>query len=253
MDKTLVKGLQVLEHVVRSGQKVRITDLANDMNLTKSNAYRLLKTLESTGFVAQDPATKDFSPSMKIWELGMLIMNRLDLRDHAREVLRRLADTSRETVHLAVLDGQSVIYIDKIDSVEPIASYTTLGGRAPAYCVATGKALLSQLPDENLKARLVSLEQHSVATLTDENILREQLAKARTSGFAINRGEWREDVWGLAAVIRDASGSPIAAVGVSGPKYRFQAKGRSEALAEMVRSAANDISAKLRGAGVIAP
>ena len=241
-----MKGLQVLEHVARSDDKVRITDLAADMELTKSNAYRVLKTLEASGFIIQDPVTKEFSPSMKIWEIGLLVIKRLNLRDYARDELRKLADKSRETVHLAVLDGDSVLYIDKIDSVEPIASYTTLGGRAPAYCVATGKALLSRLSADEVDRKLVKLEKFSKATVTNKGELLKQLAEARTSGYTINRGEWREDVWGVASVIEDATGSVFAAVGVSGPNYRFQEEARCNALIEMVKSAAAEISNQLR-------
>jgi IclR family transcriptional regulator, KDG regulon repressor len=248
MDKTLVKGLQVLTHIAHAEKNVRITDVAQDLNLTKSNAYRVLKTLESAGFIKQDPRTKDFLPSIKIWELGTQVINRLDIRSHATEALHRLADESRETVHLAILDGKEVVYIDKIDSPEPVSAYTRLGGRAPAYCVATGKAMLSQLSEAEQSRLLVDLEKHSPFTITDPIKLREELAKAKANGYAINRGEWRESVWGLAVPIKDGSGGVAAAVGVSGPRYRYRLDNeqRCEELALLVKKTAREILQSLR-------
>lgn len=249
MDKTLLKGLQVLTHVAHADRNVRIMDVAESLNLTKSNAYRVLKTLESAGFIRQDPRTKDFLPSIRIWELGTQVMNRLDIRSRAAEALHRLAEQSRETVHLAILDGREVVYIDKIDSPEPVSAYTRLGGRAPAHCVATGKAMLSQLADAELSRLLVDLERHSPFTITDPARLREELAEARANGHSINRGEWRDSVWGLAAPITDASGGVAAAVGVSGPRYRLDSEPRCEELALLVRRAARDILESLRHRG----
>jgi IclR family KDG regulon transcriptional repressor len=247
MDKTLLKGLDVLAHVVRSDQNVRITDVANDLNLTKSNAYRMLKTLESAGYLRQHPTTKDFAPSLRLWELGMLVVGRLDLRGLAADALRRLADESRETVHLAVLDGREVIYIEKIDSPEPVGTYTRLGGRAPAYCVATGKALLSQMDEAALAPLLDNLPGLSRFTITDPDALRAELAETNARGYAINRGEWRETVWGLASPVRDPSGAAVAAVGVSGPSFRLDNPARCAELAQLVMRAARDISSRLGG------
>jgi len=241
MDKTLLKGLDVLTHIARSDRGVRTTDVAAELNLTKSNAYRLLRTLEAAGFVRQNLENKDFVASTKLWELGTQVMSRLDLRERASDALRWLADASRETVHLAILDGAEVIYIDKIDSPEPVASYTRLGGRAPAYCVATGKALLSGLPAHELTALLPSLTQYSPSTITDPDALNADLAAARSRGFAINRGEWRDAVWGLASPIRNTAGVAVAAVGVSGPQYRLEDAQRCAELADLVRSAAGRI------------
>lgn len=246
MDKTLLKGLQVLDHIARGNGKMRITDVASELNLTKSNAYRVLKTLECAGFVRQDLVSKSFAPSMKIWELGMQLMNRLDLRGLSRDTLRQLANESRETVHLAVLDGRDVIYVDKIDSVEPVASYTRLAGRAPAHCVATGKALLSQLSPAELAPVLAELAAYSEYTITDRDAMIAELAEARRLDYAINRGEWRESVWGLASAVHDPSGAVVAAVGVSGPRYRLDSPERCAELAAMVLKAKTSIENVIR-------
>lgn len=245
MDKTLLKGLQVLTSVTTAERSVRITDIADELGFTKSNAYRLLKTLEVAGFIQQNAVSKEFSPSLKLWELGMKAVGRLNLRDIAHQPILQLAELSRETVHLAVLDDLEVIYIEKIDSPEPIGAYTQLGGRAPACCVATGKALLSQMPDEVLAEKFVSLTAYSKNTITDRDQLIAELQQARAQGFALNRGEWRESVWGMASAITDTTGKFRAAVGVSGPQFRFEGEERRSELAAMVMKTAREISIKL--------
>lgn len=245
MDKTLLKGLQVLEHVAHSEGVVRIADIVKARSLTKSNAHRILKTLEQAGYLKQDPQTKGFTANLKLWELGSEVVNRLDLRSRASEVLRALANETREAVHLSILEADEVIYVDKIDSPEPVGTYTRMGGRAPAYCVATGKALLSQLPRQALEPILANLKPHSEHTITDRDELLKELLEAREKGFAINRGEWRASVWGIASVIHDATQSVIAAVGVSGPSYRLDDEERCELLAAKVMKAADEISRNL--------
>lgn len=250
MDKTLLKGLQILEHVVKSESSVRITDVAADLGLTKSNAHRVLKTLEFAGYLQQDLKSREYRTSLKLWELGSEIINRLDIRSHASETLHKLAQEAREAVHLSILDEDQVVYIDKIDSPEPIGTYTRIGGRAPSYCVATGKAMLCHLSERELQPLLGNLKSHSPHTIVEPQALLRELELSRQRGYTINRGEWRESVWGIATAIRGSSSQVVAAIGVSGPEYHLNQEGRCEALAEMVMRAGREISANIgyRGA-----
>lgn len=245
MDKTLLKGLEILGYVVKAKGSVRITDVAAELGLTKSNAYRTLRTLESAGYLTQDSSSKEFVPSMRIWEMGMAVGGRMDLKSRAAALLQALADESHETVHLAILDGTEVLYIDKIDSIEPVASYTRLAGRAPAHCVATGKAILSCSDDRVLEPVLNNLKRYSDHTITTKAEFKEALSEVRKRGFAINRGEWRDTVWGIAAPIFDLTGRPVASVGVSGPKYRIEAEDTLERLSHLVVAVSRGISEKL--------
>lgn len=242
MDKTLLKGLQVLELVVGQSQSVRSSLVATELGLAKSNAHRVLKTLEHAGYIRQDPDTREFVASLKLWEMGFQIIERLDLRKAAAPLLQDLAQETGEAVHLSVLDHDEVIYIDKIDSPQPIGTYTRTGGRAPAYCVATGKALLAELDDTDLAPILANLQQHNGRTITDPEALRTELRATRARGYSINRGEWRESVWGLATVVRDSRNHVIAAVGVSGPDFRLSAPERLEEMSVYVRDYAGRIS-----------
>ncbi len=244
MDKTLLKGLTVLEALAASDRPRGITDLAAELGLVKSNVHRVLKTLEAAGYVARGRDAATYAPSLKLWVLGSQIHARSDLAAEARPFLSALATISRETVHLSVLDDRHVVYLDKIDSPEPVRAYTNLGGRAPAHCVATGKVLLAHLPEPARAAHAAGLEAYTPRTITDPAALLQALAVIRAKGFGVNLGEWRETVRGAAAPIRNSLGTVVAAVGISGPSERLTQKRIGELVPHVVE-AATRISAAL--------
>ncbi len=244
MDSTLLKGLSVLEHVAKSAEPRGVTELADELPLTKSNVHRILKTLEAGGYLSQDPVTRRYKITLKLWELGLGAVAKLDIRIQAASSLKALSEITHETVHLSVLDGNEVIYIDKIDSSEPVQAYSYVGGRAPAHCVATGKALFAWKSEAELDRISKTLVPHSEHTITDPAAFLEEMASIRDKGFALNKGEWRESVWGAAAVVRDARGDVVGAVGISGPAFRLKQKGL-EAYTDPVMQIAASISSKL--------
>jgi len=249
LEKTFVKGLELVEALARSDRPRGVTELAVEMNLTKSNVHRLLKTLEHKGYLRRDAGTGHYGLSLKLWELGSSVVSQLDLRRAALPHLQRLADHTRETVHLSLLDGCDVVYVEKIDSPQPVRTYSRLGGRAPAYCVATGKAMLAFAPDAVIRAAARSIHPFTSRTVRNEKALRAELERVRAAGFAVNQGEWRGAVCGVAAPIRDISGAVIAATGVSGPAERLKPR-RIKTLAPAVVAAADAIS---RALGYAAP
>src|SRR5690349_24819833 len=105
MDSTLLKGLSVLERVAMSEEPRGVTELAEELPLTKSNVHRILKTLEAAGYLTRDETTRRYKLTLKLWELGLSVVSKMDLRVQASPWLKGLSETTRETVHLSVLDG----------------------------------------------------------------------------------------------------------------------------------------------------
>jgi DNA-binding IclR family transcriptional regulator len=180
-----------------------------------------------------------------LFELSSAVMERVGVRQCAPAHIRHLADVTEETVHVSSLDGAEVIYVDKIESPQPIRAYSVVGGRAPAHCVASGKALLSSLDDDSsltavLPEQLPAFTERTLPTLA---ALQKQLAQVRASGCAVNRGEWRTSVAGIAAVVFDAAGLAEAAVGISGPVERVLPE--EEAYRRAVLDTARAISTEL--------
>lgn len=242
MDKTLLKGLAVLEAVAgNEGPTRTIDELAAQLHLTRSNVHRTLQTLAHAGYVVKDEMSGNYRSTLRLFELGARQVAQFDVRKYAPPFMRLLAEQTGETVHLSILDGIDVIYIDKIDSPQPIRSYTAVGGRAPAYAVATGKALLAAQPDGYLTRYEAAIQRHTPATLASLPALKDEMQKILRLGYALNYGEWRESVGGVAVTIFDAMDQPVAALGISGPMERLPLS-RMEELAPLVSKYAGEIS-----------
>jgi len=245
MDKTLLKGLAVLEAIAdMQGEARVIDDVAERVGLTRSNTHRTLQTLMHAGYVERDPSNRGFRGTMKMFALGVQQLGHMDVRKVAPTYLSMLAKQTGETIHLSVLDGAQVIYIDKIDSVQPIRAYSMVGGRAPAHAVATGKALLAAQPASYIDALQKKLPRFTPNTIVDREALKTELAKAGRLGYAFNRGEWRDGVGGVAATVYDGYGRPVAALGVSGPLDRLTTS-RMKELAPQVAHVATELSRAL--------
>jgi len=221
MDKTLAKGLQVLEALAHSRGPRGVSDLAAELALPKSNIHRTLQTLCETGYVFA-VGRGSYDCSFKLFELGSAVSARVDIYAVAESQMQQLVSVTRETAHLAVLDGLEVLYLRKVESPEPVRAYSQVGGRAPAHCVASGKALLAYQPDEVLAALPERLESHTASTLDSRAALLDCLATTRARGYAVNSGEWRDTVGGVAAVVLGADGRPVASLGISGPLERVE-------------------------------
>lgn len=245
MDKTFVKGLRLVEALALSERSRGVSDLAAELVLTKSNVHRLLGTLQALGYVRQVPQDSSYELTMKIWELGSHVVRRMDLVKLARPAMGLLAGQTGETVHLSVLEDRDVIYLDKIESAHHIRAHTSVGARAPAYTVATGKAILAHMPDDYLERFRGHLESFTDTTRTTIESLREDVALARSQGYAVvPHGEWREGIAACACAILGRSGEPAGAIGISGPDSRIKRK-QLKAIAPLVVEAAQTVSAAL--------
>ena len=216
MDTTLAKGLDVLEWLARQQRDCRAVDVAQAFGLARSNAHRTLQTLVERGWVVQDAQTTAYRPSLRLFELGAMVGASADIQAMVRPHLAALSAATGETIHLAALDGAEIIYLDKFDSPRPVAAYSRVGGRAPAACVASGKALLAalRLDRAGLEAVVGTLVPHTPNSITDIEALLVELERIRTRGYAENREEWRLGVGGLSASSRPAwrSSTPAASL-----------------------------------------
>ncbi|MGZ5031756.1 MAG: IclR family transcriptional regulator [Usitatibacter sp.] len=244
MEQTVQKALNLLEALVRSGQPRRLTELARQLGLTKPNVYRLLSTLSVLGYVKKDPDTSLYSPTLKLWEMGSMLVRDVDLVSVAGPRLRRLADETHESVQLAVFDAGFVVYVDKVDSAQPLKAMTSIGTRVPATVSSTGKAMLAWLPSEALDVAFPHTKRFTPLTLTRRKDIEADLAETRQRGYSINRGEFRAGVCGIGAPVRDRGGNVIASIGVWGAEKNILGARREE-LAHLAMIAARDVSRDL--------
>jgi IclR family transcriptional regulator, KDG regulon repressor len=244
MEQTVQKAMNLLEALVRSGQPRRLTELARQLGLTKPNVYRLLSTLSALGYVQKDPATSLYSPTMKMWEMGSLLVRDTDLVAVAKPRLRKLCEETHESVQLTVFDAGFVVYVDKVDSPQPLKAMTAIGSRVPASATSTGKAMLAWMPPEALDMAFAHVKRFTPLTLMRRRDIEADLEETRARGFAINRGEFRLGVCGLGVPVRDRTGGIVAAIGVWGAEANILGPARED-LARLALAAARDVSSLL--------
>lgn len=249
---SLQKAFRLLDAFTLEAPEWTLADLSARFRMPKPTVHHIMKSLIEAGWVHQDPTTRRYRLGIRLWEKGWLAANQLGLREVARPFVEVLAEQSRETVHLAILDPADpgyVVYIDKVESAHPVRAYSTVGGRAPSYCVATGKAMLAFDPDAVERVLTRRLQAYTLFTLTDSARFCRELAIIQKREFSVNRGEYREDVTGVGACIRNHGAQVVAGVGISGPSYRFPER-VIQRMAPVVIGTAREISLQL---GFITP
>ena len=243
--RSLNSSLDVLEALAETGTNLGVSELSRTLGVSKATVHMILANLCARGYAIKDPVTARYRLGLRAWEVGTVAIETLELPAIAHPQLQRLADRTGETSHLAVYAQGEALYLDKVASLNPVQAYTRIGGRAPAYCVATGTALLAHQPAAEIdRVCAQRLQRFTPLTITTASKLQDELAAIRSIGVAINRGEWRQEVVGVAAPIRDHRGEVVAAVGLSGPSYRFSLE-RALTLGPDVRAAADAVSAGL--------
>lgn len=245
MEKTLAKGLIVLEALVHRGQPCGVSDLAVSLGVSKSNAHRLLNTLVETGYVTSFDGR--YAPTLKVWELGTKVIGGYDVKELARPAMTKLVRETAEGVRLTVLDRKTldVIYIDKIDSPQDVRTFSELGGRAPAHCTSSGKVLLAYQDDAFIAQAVRKLRAFTKNTIVDRRAFIEHLKKVRAYGYAVNQREFSSQVNGVAAPIFGYDGNIVAALSVAAPADRMPAS-QIKKVTLLLREVAASVTARMQ-------
>jgi DNA-binding IclR family transcriptional regulator len=223
-----------------------VTEIAERLNLPKSTVHRILGTLESRGFVQQDPVTSQYGLGLKLMELGSLVGTRAVLGQASLPMLRALSRETEETVLLVVYDEGEVVYLDALESPQPVKIDARPGKRLPAYCTGSGKAFLSFLPQSEVERVIADpLVARTPNTITDPVKLREDFAETRRRGYSISNEEYAVGIRAVGAPILSQSGEIWGVVAVAGPAFRLPDE-RIRAIGERTVAAARQISERIR-------
>ncbi|HEY8498264.1 MAG TPA: IclR family transcriptional regulator [Limnochordales bacterium] len=242
------RAVRLLDVLARADAGV--SELARATGLHKATVHRLLTTLRRAGLVELGPDGMRYRLGLRLLELGGRVLARLDLRDVARPYLLELRDATRLTVHMAVLDGTEVVYIEKLDSPANLRMASFVGTRSPAYSTSLGKAILAALPEAELEAVLARtrFEQRTARTLASAQALRADLEATRARGYAVDDVENEEGIRCVGAPVYGHSGKVVASISVSGPIFSFTPD-RVDEMGRHVVRAARAISRALGYAG----
>jgi IclR family pca regulon transcriptional regulator len=213
---------------------------------SKPAVYRLVRTLETVGALRQQEG-KGYVLGPALITLGQAAMRATGLQQIARPYIERLAEQIGETVVLTVLDGDEVVYLDRIESDQILIPRTRLGSRLPAYCTSTGQALLAGLDDEEVVRRVGDreFEKRGPNTLRDTRELLARLAEVRRRGFALNDEELTIGHRAVAAPVRNHTDAGVAAISISVPAARVANSELMRFAEEALVPTAHDISVAL--------
>lgn len=242
--QAVLKALDIMEVMCRR-QHCGIRELSEIAGLNRSTVNRLVATLEWAGYVEQEKERGKYRATMKVFELGNEIIKHLDIHELAYPIMKKLSKDTGETINLAVLDGDQVLYIMKIDSPHMLKSSAPIGSRSPVYCNASGKVILACLPEDK-KMALLPAEFHQFTPNTINNVteLEAELARIRTKGYAVDNEEWSLNSKALAAPVWNYNRETVAALTIAGPTVRMTSQ-RIEELAQILVREARQLSVKL--------
>src|SRR5512139_3223413 len=192
--QTIERVSSILDILGQSPHGISIRELSSKIKLPKGTIHRLLSSLSYFGYVRQDPKTRDYLLGLKLVELSNLLLNQLDLRKEAEPFLKDLAERTKETVHMVILDRNEIVYIDKVESDQNSSGLrmaSRVGLRNPAHCSAVGKVLMAHLSEEELD-RLIEekgLLKRTENTITHSVELKDHLKGVRRQGYAVDDEE----------------------------------------------------------------
>lgn len=239
------KAVAIL-NLLSDGKERSFSEIARELSLPRSTAHSLLETLTSENLLERDKGSGAFSLGIRLIELGYCAQTGHDLVRIAAPFLRGLNMQFDETVHLVVLDHDEVLYIDCIESQRRLRTYSVIGIRAPLHCTSVGKAILSFLPDSEIR-RIVSergLKSFTPNTITTEERLWKEISHIRKVGYAIDDREHEDHLRCIGAPIFNSDGEVFASVSLSGPAERNTLE-RIESMAPALLEATGEISRRL--------
>jgi len=241
--KSLHKALDIIDTVGKLGS-AGIHEISQMTGYPPATTHRIASTLVLRRFFDQDPVTKKYSLALRFLELGTKVQQQFDLPAIARPHLHRLMSKTGESANLAVRDGDSVVYLDQVQSDKSMLKiFTQLGTRAPLYSTGVGKMLLSQWRKSEIDSYLdrISLTPKTPNTLVSRSGLIKELEQIFARGYSVDNEETEEGVRCVAALVFNHRRQVVAAVSISGAALRITPD-RIEEFGQTVRACALEIS-----------
>jgi IclR family acetate operon transcriptional repressor len=242
---SLQRGLRMLQLLGQAGRGLAASEIAKQSGLPVSTVHRFLVNLETGGFLTKDDQN-NYHLGVACVSLGQAAREQLDIRKVSLAHLEQLNRSTRETVHLTVRHKLSAVYIDKLDSPEPLRIHSRIGASVPLYCTAVGKVMLAYLNDEEREHVVNQLEIRRFTENTVGSIqeLQTQLARVKKDGYAWDMEEHEPHIRCIAGPIWDHTGAVNASLSVTGPAVRMSPT-RLREIATLVREAGLRISRDL--------
>jgi DNA-binding IclR family transcriptional regulator len=232
--------------LAKSRRGLGLSELARNLQVPKSSMHCLLLTLERRGYLHRHKRTHRYLFGLKLFSLANMALAKIELREQAAPFMKTLMESTGLTVHLAILDQDEVVLVDRVEPKNVFKLATWIGKRMDAHCTGVGKALIAHISDEEIDSLVKEhgLPRHNENTISTAKKLKVELAKIRKQRFAI---EDEEDEIGLRCIgsaLFDNTGHVVAAISVAGPISQITDDNLSS-LTNKVRRTASEISQQL--------
>ena len=246
MIKSVDRALHILELLKNNPRGLGVTEISKALDVAKSTAHRLLMSLEGHGYVQKHGKDANYRLGLKFIEMNQVVVENLNVVEIARPFLERLSAETGEIVHLVMLDGYEIVYIDKVDNHSTIRIYSQIGRRAQLHCTGVGKAILAHF-DEKSISRFIEkndFRSYTKNTIVDGQALLSELEKIRLDGISYDNEEHEPGIRCVAAPIKDHRNHVQYAISVTGPLTRMT-KEKLEACIPKLKETAEIISRQL--------
>ena len=239
-------ALDVLEQFCGNVDEIGVTELSKRLKLHKNNVFRLLATLEARGYIEQNRTTENYRLGLRCLQLGQTFIHQMGLLLQSRAVLEELSRKTNESVYVAIRKGSAIIPLDFVEPNRAVRVVSFLGTLLPIHCTAAGKVHLAfeadGVPGQSLPQ---NLERFTGQTITESGSLREHMKMIGESGYAVERGEFMEDVHAVAVPVRDYIRSLVGTLAVVGPAHRLTDEAINNEIAPVLHKAGTELSKRL--------
>jgi len=249
--QSVERGLAILSSFSADRRLIGVSEVAQELGLSRSTAHRYIATLARLGYLYQDPTTRKYVLGPRVLELGFTAINSMELRDVAAPQLRRLCDETGHTVNMAILDDVDIVYIERFRASrrnqDAIDLDLHVGSRLPAYCTSMGKVLLAFLPDveRDEVLRRITFARRGPNTLTSRTALLAELERVRGTGIAVNNEELAYGLRSVAVPVIAADGAAVAAVNLAAHRTMASLDDLVARIGPLMQRTAAEISAQL--------
>jgi len=214
--KSLDKAFKIIE-LLREYSDFGLKELSEKLDMNKSTTYRILSTLAKYNYVEKNNETKKYKLSIKFVEIGNQVIQNLDIINISKKYIDELNRITKETIHLAILIKNKVMYVDKRESLRPIRLYSQVGRSTPWHCTGVGKVILAFQSKEFIEKIIESIDfyKYTDNTITNKEDFLRELSRIEKEGYATDREEHAKNVGCIAAPIFDHSLRAVASVSVT--------------------------------------
>jgi IclR family KDG regulon transcriptional repressor len=243
--QSIERVFDILELLSHEPKGMNLTKVGTSLSLHKSTVYRLLMVLKKRGYIEKEEDSGRYRLGPGFVELASLLLNSVELKTEAEPHLRQLSQVTGQTVFLATLQDNEVVYLDKVESFNSLRKYSIIGQRRPLFCTSLGKAMIMNLPADELNELIKDtvFEKYTANTHKDMQALLKDLDVCRKRGWAADDEEFEPNVRCLGAPVYDYRGTVVAAV--SAVWSTFNSALTFDGMAPHVLEAARQISRRL--------